>query len=189
MTAEALERLTEAPGGFVLVIYAGGPGRAFDQLLRGPELIAELAELDATVATALRFAEEQGDTAVIATSLRGGTLSVLDNHYGFHAGLCGVTERCEGPETFADIAVDLSRIAHGAGLSDRALQGEFTPPSLLLQYAWITQAAHNETGEPGRRGANFVPLFAYGPGTEAIPTFAHQAEIGQLLKGFIRSER
>jgi alkaline phosphatase len=181
MTAVALETLLGADEGFVLVIHAGGLAEALARYERGQALVDEVIDLDRAAEAALRFAWERDDTLLVVTATRDATLSLLDNHYPFHKGHCGIAQRCGGPEVLLDLPVAWQRVHNGAGLGDARFQGEFTPPGLILQYAWLPQRASRDADLPEPGSANFVPLFAYGPGANALKGFHHAAEVGELL--------
>lgn len=185
MTRVALESLDGDPDGFLLVVHAGGLARAVAAQERGHGLVDEVRDLDSAVRAALDFAEGRDDTVVVVTGTRDSTLSVMDDHYGFHASHCGVAARCGGPVAFEDLPLAQATIHHGHGLDDADLQGDFGPPSVLLQYAWLPQAAREEAelADPG--SAAFVPIFAAGPGASALSGFGDHARTGRVLGGWL----
>ena len=159
-------------------MHAGGIDSAAASLERGRGLIDEVIDFDGAVRAAYHFAEVRGDTAVIVTATRDSSLSLMDNHYGFHKGHCGVAQRCGGPVLFEDLPAAINQLPHSQGLSDTLLQGDYAPPTVLIQYAWIAMQADDL---PGPGSANFVPLFAYGPGTASLKGFRPQSEAGALI--------
>jgi alkaline phosphatase len=179
MTEIALDRLS---GGepFVLVVHAAGLDDRLAELDRGGALVDEIADFDGAVAAAAAFAAREGDTAVVAVSLRDSSLTILDNHYGFHKGHCGAAVRCGGAELFAGLPVAAAGVSGTGGFSEVALQGDFADLSVLLQYSWL---AHQSGGSAA--SANFVPLFATGPGTEALAGFRHLSDVGAVLRGWV----
>jgi alkaline phosphatase len=167
-----------------LVVYAGGPAARGASLDRAGLLIDEVVDLDRAVQAAVEVAAARGDTAVIVTSLRGSSLSVLDNHYGFHKGECGVEKSCGGSEDFPDLAIDVDRVPAGDGLDDAELQDGFSPVLLHLQYAWPVQAAAAAgLGDPA--SADLVPLYATGPGTAALEGFGTAFSLGEQVAAWL----
>lgn len=180
MTRSALTTLSQHPEGFFLVVEGGQIDWALHEMERGPRLIHEVEDFDGAVAAALEFAGERGDTLVIVTADHDHTLSVLDNHYGFSKGRCGAAKRCDGEDVFVELPVAAS-VHRGEGLKRSDLQGEWSPPRMLLQYAWLPQAASKVKKRSGPHAAHFVPLFAYGPGASSFSGFQQQPEVGQAL--------
>lgn len=179
---EATKRLAGTDEGFLLVVLASELGEKMRQLERGPDLLEELQEMDQAVAAALTFAEEDGETLVLVTSAQDHPLSVIDNHYGFHSGRCGIAVECGGDYEVRWHPVATDKIYRGEGLNDAELQGEFGPPRIALQYAWLLQAAERAGYEgPGQGAANFVPLFAQGPKAAVFDGFWDQPRLGQWL--------
>ncbi|HEU5058004.1 MAG TPA: alkaline phosphatase [Kofleriaceae bacterium] len=167
-----------------LVVYAGGPAARGAALDRAGLLIDEVIDLDRAVQAAVEAAAARGDTAVVVTSLRGSSLSVLDNHYGFHKGECGVETRCGGSEDFPDLEVAVDRVPAGDGLDDSDLQDGFSPVLLHLQYAWLVQAAAAAgLGDPA--SADLVPLHATGPGTAALEGFGTAFSLGEQVAAWL----
>lgn len=186
---DGLSVLSGGDEGFLLVVEAGGPGERMGALDRGSAVLRELEELDRAVASALAFAQVDGQTLVIVTSTQDHPLSVLDNHYGFHSGRCGILQECGGDVEMIWHSVAADRIYRGEGLSDAALQGEFSPPRIGFQYAWLVQAAERAGyGGGGGPAANFVPLFAHGPGARAFDGFWDQPRLGQWLKNWAMAQ-
>ena len=179
MTKRAIASLEKSDQPYVLVIYAGGVGQATNNLERGPELIDEVVALDEAVNEALAAAVESEETTVVVTSLGDSSLSVIDNHYGFHKKHCGIAKRCGGDLVMTDIPLATDKIHRGEGFDDSGLQGDFAPTGVILQYAWINQQA-GET-QPDSGSANFVPVFAFGPGSDAIRGFQLQTELAATL--------
>ena len=184
MTRAAIDLLDGDTDGMFLVVYAGGPAARGAALDRDGLLIDEVVDLDRAVQAAVEAATARGDTAVVVTSLRGSSLSVLDNHYGFHKGECGVEKSCGGPEDFPDLSVATDRVPSGDGLDDDELQDGFSPVRLHLQFAWLVQAARaGGLGDPA--SADLVPLFATGPGTAALEGFGTAFSLGQQLAAWL----
>ena len=182
MTRGALDLMDT--GDMFLVVYAGGPAARGDELDRAGLLVDEVVDLDRAVQAAVEVAAARGDTAVIVTSLRGSSLSVLDNHYGFHKGECGVEASCGGDEDFPDVSVAIDRVPAGDGLDDSDLQDGFSPVRLHLQYAWPVQAAVAAgLGDPA--SADLVPLYASGPGTAALEGFGTAFSLGEQLAAWL----
>ena len=179
MTRAALDLL----GGddVFLLVYAGGPAARGASLDRAGLLVDEVVDIDRAVQAAVTAAAARGDTAVVVTSLRGSSLSLLDNHYGFHKGECGVEASCGGSEEFPELSVATDRVPAGGGLEDEELQDGFSPVLLHLQYAWLVQAAG--LGDPA--SADLVPLFAAGPGTAALEGFGTSFSLGEQLAAWL----
>ncbi len=185
MTKQAIESLQSSGEPYVLVVYANGLGKATADLDRTTSLIDEVAEIDDAVAAALLATGAAGDTAVVVTSLGDSTLSVIDNHYGFHKGHCGVAVRCGGDTEFIDIPLAVDAIHRGEGLDDSELQGDFAPPGIILQYAWLAQRAGSDAASSDPGAANFVPVFASGPGTSHLRGFRLQTELAAILAEWV----
>ncbi len=181
MTASALATLSGEDEPFFLMVEGGQIDWAQHDLDTSERLIDEIKDFDDAVAQALAIAKHRGDTLVVVTADHDHTLSLLDNHYGFVNGHCGAAKRCGGPVTMQEVSVRPDQIHRGEGLDDAALQGEFAPPALILQYGWLPMAASRVKPISGPHSANFVPLFAYGPGSEALRGFHDQPEIGRYL--------
>ena len=181
MTRVAIEALAENDDGFVLIVHAGGLGAVLNRQDRGEDVIDELTDLHLAVAEARRFAAAEPDTLVVVLGTRDSTLSLLDSHYGFHKGQCGAAVRCGGDVPFTPLAIMPEQIHRGEGLTDAAMQGDFAPPTLLLQYAWLTMAANRAAGTADSGAATFTPLFAEGAGSAAFEGFATLADVGLSL--------
>lgn len=180
MTSSALTTLSETDRGFFLMIEGGQIDWAQHELDTGERLLSEVGDFDDAVGEALSFAYDRGDTLVIVTADHDHTLSVLDNHYGFSQGQCGVAKRCGGEVVFQDNTVE--RVHRGEGFSEAAMRPENEPQaSLILQYAWVPQAADLVKSRPGPHSANFVPLFAYGPGAQDFAGMQDQPQVGKKL--------
>lgn len=188
MTRSAISTLSGGDKGFFLMVEGGQIDWAQHDLERGQRLIDEITDFDRAVAAALEFAKEKGDTLVIVTADHDHTLSLLDNHYGFVENRCGVAKRCGGDFEFTELPVPTAKIHRGEGLSRSDLQGDYRPPKLLLQYAWLPQAAYNKAKMSGPHSANFVPLFAYGPWATRFIGYQDQPEIGQTLLEWVSPE-
>lgn len=186
MVETALDGLTRHDEGSVLVVVAAGPTEVAARHGGGEALVSELVDLDVAVSAAVAVAQEREDTAVLVLPIRDATTSVLDNHYGFHKKHCGVTERCDGPETLTELVVAIGEFARSAGMLDDDLQGDFGAPRLFVQSSWLTFRAHLADAVPEVASAHFVPLFATGPGTHALGGFHPAPAIGELLLDWVR---
>lgn len=182
ITSEAITTLQNDEKGFFLLVESSRLGAAKRGLNREQELMQALKEFDEAVEAALEFADRDGETLVLVSADHDYTLSVIDNHYGFHRGFCGAAAKCGGDFQLHWLDVNSQAIRHGAGFSDAALQEEFRPPEIALQYTWMVEQAGG-SGEDliGPRSANFVPLFAAGPGETAFGGVLDQPEVGQWL--------
>ena len=185
MVRAAVASLELAAEPYVLVVYAGGLAERVGAHDRSKSLIDEVVEIDRAVEEALLAAGRTDNTAVVVTSLGDSSLSVLDNHYGFHKKHCGIAKRCGGDVAFADIPLASDRVVHGGGFEDSELQGDFAPPGIILQYAWISQRAGADADMPESGTAHFVPLFAFGPGARQLEGFHLQTEVAQTLAGWV----
>ncbi len=175
--------------GFFLLVEGGQIDWKLHGLDTSTALIDEILDLDNAVSIALSYAKEHGDTLVIVTADHDHTVSILDNHYGFESGHCSIAKRCGGEVEFEEIlARGPYEIHRGRGFGARELQGEFEAPRILLQYAWPVQAASRIKRSPGPHSANFVPLFAFGPGADRFTGFHDQPEVGQKLISWARGE-
>lgn len=185
MTTVAMDGLVDDPDGSVLLVVASGATAVAAQHGDGQALVEAIQALDAAVAAALEIAAERDDTAVVVTSLRDATTSVLDNHYGFHKKHCGITSRCDGPETLMELAVAIGAFPRSMGMNDDELQGDFGVPRLFVQSSWLTFRAHAADGVAEVASAHFTPVFASGPGTSALGGFHTAPELGQVLQSWI----
>jgi alkaline phosphatase len=184
MTETALASLEARDNDFLMVVYADGARRVVDQQASSGALVDEISDLNAAVSVALEVAAQRGDTAVVVLSLRDSSLSVIDNHYGFHKNQCGIALRCGGTELLEDLPIAAGDIHNGEGLSDVDLQGDFSPLGMILQYAWVLQAAGSDASASSA-SANFTPLFAAGIGTKRLEGFATLAEVGEVLSEWL----
>jgi alkaline phosphatase len=184
MTRTALEHLEDRGNPFLLTVYAEGVRRAVDEQSHEAAMLDELSDLDATLREALAAAARIGDTAVVLVSLRDSTVSLIDNHYAFHKQHCGVAIRCGGTEELVDLPVAVGEIHNSEGFSDVALQGDFSPIGVILQYAWHAQ----ETGpiaDASSASATLTPLLATGPGADSLRGFHSLAEVGEVVASWL----
>ncbi len=191
MTEDALRMLDASDKedkGFFLMVEGGQIDWALHALETDARVLDEVHDLDNAVQVAMRYAETHKDTLVIVTADHDHTLSVLDNHYGFVRKQCGIAKRCGGSVKLEEIPIrDAASIHRGEGFADKTLQGaDFDKPGVILQYAWPVQAAAMVKHSPGPHSANFVPLFAFGPGADQLAGFHQQPEIGEILLKWAR---
>ena len=186
MTRRAIERLEQYREPFFLVVEADGPGRLQRDMTRTKELVDAVVEYDRAVEAGVSFAEKNGETLVVATADADQTLSLFDNHYGFSDGVCGYATRCGGSYDLVELPVATGKLSANGGLTDSALQGEYSPPRVFLQYAWAIQAASERGEARGPNSANFVPVFAYGPWSGRLEGAIDQAEIGALIADWLK---
>ena len=185
LTARALERLEATGDRFVLVVDAAELGVRFEALDRTREVLDLASGFDRAVGRAFGFARRRGDTAVVVTADTDQSLSVLDTHYGFVKGRCGAAKRCGGDFELIEIDVR-GEVERGEGFADAVMQGEeWAPTKVVLQYGWLAQLGRDEAGVEGARTATFVPLFAYGPGSQALRGYSAQPRVGQVLSGWV----
>lgn len=187
MTRTAIDVLDTGNRGFFLMVEGGQIDWAQHGLERGQALIDEIVDFDEAVQVALAFARENENTLVIVTADHDHTLSVLDNHYMFAKGRCGAAVQCGGTFDVPMLPVAIDKIHRNEGLAASELQGEFALPTIGLQYSWAVTAANQKTRIGGPHSANFVPLFAEGPGAARLGGFHDQPEIGQLLIEWVLS--
>ena len=64
------------------------------------------------------------------------------------------------------------------------MQGDFSPVAMILQYAWLVQAAGVDESA-NSASANFTPLFAAGVGSKRLEGFATIAEVGAVLNDWL----
>ena len=178
LTEYALGRLS-GDEGFFLLIEGGQIDFQKHQLDRGPGVMAELREFDDAVRAALEFAEVEGNTLVLVTADHDHTMSVLDNHYGFHREFCGAVSDCGGPVELIWLDVAREQITRGEGIGSEE--------RISVQYSWVVEAARRiDPRLLGPHSANFVPLFASGPGERDFGGFLDQPEIGAKLLRWAR---
>ncbi len=187
MTRTAIDVLDKDQRGFFLMVEGGQIDWALHGLDRGQHLIDEIVDFDGAVQAALEYARRDGNTLVIVTADHDHTLSVLDNHYMFAKGRCGAAKQCGGPFDVPMLPIASSQIQRNEGLSDSALQGDFAPPTIFLQYSYVVTAANQVKRITGAHSANFVPLFAEGPGAALFGGFQDQPDIGRLLVDWARN--
>lgn len=188
-TQGALDYLDRDEGGFFLMVEGGQIDWRKHEMERGQRLLAEIRDFDEAVAAALQFAETDGQTLVIVTSDHDHTLSVFDNHYGFHRGFCTAVNDCGGHFEVQWLDVNLERIRRGQGLQRQDLQeDQYSPPRIGLQYTWMVEQARQVQRVRGPHSANFVPLFAHGPQARAFGGFLDQPQIGRWLMDWAASE-
>ncbi len=179
MVSFAIDGLSKNEKGYVLIIEGG----QIDHLLhefRNSELMAEIDEFDNAISVAAKKVDAQ--TLIVVTADHDHTMSVLDNHYAFETGRCGAAKRCGGKYTYTD---------QMTSFKTSELQGKYTP-KVILQYAWLIRAAQDPVPGKGHtptikgsHSANFVPLFARGPGSEYLRGFQTQVQVGQRLNAFV----
>lgn len=187
MTRTAIDALENSERGFFLMIEGGQIDWAQHALDRSQALIDEIVDFDEAVQVALDYARTYQNTLVIVTADHDHTLSILDNHYLFAKGRCGAAKQCGGSFDVPMLPVAIDKIHRNEGLSDTALQGEYASPTISLQYSWAVTAANQRVRIGGPHSANFVPLFAEGPGAGMFGGFHDQPEIGQRLLEWARA--
>jgi alkaline phosphatase len=185
VTKATLERLSEEEKGFVALIHDHRLAVPQKNVKTNDSLIEQMLQFDRVIQEIASFAENHRDTAVIVTSLDNYTTSIQDNHYAFAKGMCGIAKQCGGPERFRRFKVSTKNIDRASGFDATELQGGFTPPNVFIQYSWIIQEVGKRL-EKEPKSANFVPVWASGPGTDKFEGFQQQFEIGQKLKSIIR---
>lgn len=184
MTQVALDSLVAQSGeeGFFLMVEGGQIDWLLHSMVTDSTLVDEIVDFDQAVELVVKWAEQRGDTLVVVTADHDHTLSVLDNHYSFNEPQnCRAAKSCGGTHEYPAIDVRVDGIAHGEGLNARELQGDYTPPKLHLQYGWIVQEANAQKKVSGPHSANFVPLFAWGPGAAAFGGYLDQPDVGVRL--------
>ena len=181
ITERAIKYLDYGEDGFLLVVDSAQISDAKGDFDRGERLMAELQDFDDAVAKVLQFARSDGETLVVATSDRDHTLSVFDNHYGFHRGRCAAVSDCGGSFEVQWLDVAADEIRHGEGFAERRLQGDYGAPKIGLQYTWMAQYLANRSDITGPASANFVPLFAEGPAASDLGGFMDQTQVGRWL--------
>ncbi|MEZ4461237.1 MAG: alkaline phosphatase [bacterium] len=181
MTHAAIERLSTDQDGFFLMVEGGQIDWKLHDGAKDETLVAEIQDFDEAVAAARAYVEAHPDTLLIVTADHDHTISVLDNHYPFASGRCGVAKRCGGTETFDELAVKVDGLVHADGFRDPAVRGDWPPAAVLVQYAWIVEEAMKKESLKAPHSAHFVPLFAQGPWSEELRGYSDQPEVGQLL--------
>ncbi|MEM6992423.1 MAG: alkaline phosphatase, partial [Myxococcota bacterium] len=186
MTDRALDNLLQSEKGSLLVIVAAGPTSVAAEHGDGEALVSEIVDMDQALAVALKAVQDRDDTALVFTSMRDATTSLLDNHYAFHKKHCGVTTRCDGPETLMELTVAIGEFARSMGMTDLDLQGDFGEPRLFVQSSWLTFRASAAGDLPEAASAHFTPLFASGPGTAALGGFHTGDALGATLHDWLQ---
>ena len=153
-------------------------------------VVNEVVDFDGAVAVAKAFAENRGDTLVVVTADHDHTMSLLDTHYPFKEGMCGVEKSCGGPYEAIRLPIAQSGIPHSQGLYDTAMQGDYAPSGLIMQYAWFVQAGMEKDKDlDAPHSANFVPVYAYGPWATKFAGMNDQPEIGQVLHEWVAATK
>jgi alkaline phosphatase len=207
MTTRALERLSDGDEGFFLLVEGGQIDWAQHGLARGESLIDEMVDFDQAVRAAVDFARRDGNTLVLVTADHDHTTSVIDHHYGYNSCARAASSDFGGPFELVDIPVAAEAMGPacqtvsikemnanevpciGDDATRKSLQADFAPLNFSIQYAWVVQAAENlsDEGVAGPHAANFVPLFAIGPGAQAFEGFHDQPEVGRMLQALVKS--
>lgn len=181
MTAVALEHLGDADEPFAMLVYADELGRVSRGHESGAAITDAVLDLDGAVRAAVTFAQGREDTLVVVVGTRDSSISLLDNHYGFHAKHCGATDLCGGPQLLELLSIAVDSFSGADGLDDLVLQGEFGPPKLVVQSSWVTAAAHEESDQEDPGSAHLTPIFATGPAARSLGGFRRLDELGFLL--------
>ncbi|WP_162687712.1 alkaline phosphatase [Bradymonas sediminis] len=215
MTARALENLarqaqdaskSDKNKGFFLMVEGAQIDAAQRGLKRDRGLVDAVVDFDGAVRAAVEFARADGETLVLVTGDRDYSTSVIDHHYGHNdcqgaalvdfGGTFELEKIAAAPEALGPAcqpveAVTVANADTVACEGDEALrarlQGEFAPLHFSLQYGWVAQVgverAKGALNAP--TSANFVPLFAFGPGASAFEGFHDQPALGQMLQQFV----
>lgn len=211
LTERALEALANQDkgakdNGFLLVVNEARIDSTQRALRRDRGLVDAMLDFDAAVGKAMAFARADANTLVLVTGDRDYSTSVIDQHYGhnpcaraalrtfggpFALHNIAVAPKALGPVCEPVSAVTLANQDTVACQGDEALrvrlQREFAPLQFSLQYGWVAQvgATRAEKTLEGPTSANFVPLFAFGPGSNAFGGFHDQPKLGQMLQAFV----
>lgn len=186
MTRAAIEKLSQSKQGFVLVVEGGQIDWAQHGMARDQKLVDEVVDFDGAVDEAYKFAKRDGNTLLVVTADHDHTTSVIDDHYQFDGCSCAAAVECGGDFELTKIKAAVDKVGHNEGLSDTALQGKYSPLEISIQYAWLVQEGAARAGRPGSHSANFVPLFAYGPRSDAFRGFSDLPDVGAQLKEALR---
>ena len=183
MTKEAIRRLSADNQAFFLVVESNRIGELQRSMNRDAAVPRAVHGFDRAVREGMKFARNDGQTLVVALGDRDYSLTVLDDHYGFSSDVCHAAKRCGGTYKMSEVGVDAQGLDAVEGFDDRGLQGEFAPPTLLLQYGWAEQEASLRTDGSiqGPATANFTPVFAGGPGASQLRGMIDQPDVGQYL--------
>lgn len=192
--------------GFFLMVEGAQIDWAQHGVRRDNALVDEVVDFDQAVGAAVDFARKDGNTLVIVTADHDHTTSVIDQHYGNNKCARAASTDFGGPFELKDIPVAPDALGPAcepveavteanadtvACAGDEALrtklQGDFAPLQFSIQYAWSVQKTKNKLGDKfsGPHSANFVPLFAMGPGSSAFEGFHDQPEVGRLLQTLV----
>lgn len=155
-------------------------------MARDQKLVDEVVDFDGAVDEAYKFAKRDGNTLLVVTADHDHTTSVIDDHYQFDGCSCAAAVECGGDFELTKIKAAVDKVGHNEGLSDTALQGKYSPLEISIQYAWLVQEGAARAGRPGSHSANFVPLFAYGPRSDAFRGFSDLPDVGAQLKEALR---
>lgn len=189
MTTFALDRLQQDEDGFFLLVEGGQIDWRLHEGRHNASIFAEVVDFDGAVGAALDFAAEYPDTLVIVTSDHDHTMTLLDNHYAFESGRCGMEQACGGPEELQRLPIATEGIRNGEGLTKTELQGEYAPPTLIVNYAWPVEAAKQREDVSASHSANMVPIFTQGPWSHRFRGYLDQPQIGQILLEWAETER
>jgi alkaline phosphatase len=184
MTREAIRRLSQDGKPFFLVVESDKIGKLQRSMNRDAAVPEAVRDFDRAVRAGIDFARDDGETLVVALGDRDYSLTVLDDHYAFPDGACQAAQRCGGPYKMSEVGVDARGLDGVEGFDDRDLQGDYAPPTLLMQYGWAEQEAAFQAEDGSVQGpatANFTPLFAGGPGASRLAGMIDQPAVGQFL--------
>lgn len=197
---KALANLSPSPNGFVLQVEAGRvdhAGHANDPAA----ILREMLEFDRCIAIATAFQQRHPDTLVIITTDHGTggcQLNGWGDNYGesgpaldrlnrFTSSFEGLQNRFQStggfdPQRFtqatgipageARAAAVHALVANGERDYESAMIDVFAPD--LLETTAVGWTSHNHTSEN-------VELFAFGPGSAAIPRFLRNAELHAVM--------
>src|SRR5690554_4289376 len=192
--------------GFLLVVNEARLDSTQRAMRRDRGLVDALVDFDGAVSAAMEFARADGNTLVLVTGDRDYSTSVIDHHYGHNPCARAALSTFGGPFMLENIAVAPESLGpvcepvsavtvanketvacQGDEALRTRLQREFGPLQFSLQYGWVAQVGttRSKGALQGPTSANFVPLFAFGPGSHAFGGFHDQPKVRQMLQAFV----
>lgn len=199
MTGAAIRRLSKNRNGFVMQVEAGKVDWAAHANDIGG-LLYDQQEFDDAVATAIAFAEQDGETLVIITTDHGNANPGLFNERGFD-----LTYTMKHTNTWVLQGIDrdfnasqvVERIEHAHGIvinaeeaiqllshyvTDRNEDGLYNPYKLPFKQFADIQRRFTSVGWAGSdHSGDHVEVAAFGAGKEMLPGFLRNTDMHQLL--------
>jgi len=197
MTAKAIEVLSRDPDGFFLMVEGG----AIDWMAHNKDIAGtarDVVAFDDAVAVAYNFASAHGDTLLVVTADHetGGLKVGNSPNVGFIESITASTDFMWGLVHRDGMdAEDVLKTYAGVGVTSPALTqaekqaiadyGEMAISDALSVRAnvtwWLPTGIQSIAPEEGDHTYTEVPVYAFGPGSEALEGSMDNTDIGKLL--------